>query len=396
MNPFIDTSRKQWLLLLALLAILSCRKEDIQPEPIGEPVPYKDADKTWQQLLEQSSCTYFRKAWERSAMNKRLADKGSAFYTLFIPTDKAFQDAGWTMDRINATAPEKLDTLLAYCTVAGRYLPGGFNDLVGNQPLRTLAERADLPNFSTWSPYINFLFVGKHADSLYINGSGAAKWGTGMEGKNGVIYPVDKFLQRPEKAMWQYLLEDPRFEYFTQAMLISDSLYQEDYRYVSSLGMIRSGAQFTQFTLYAPTNDAFRKYGLRSIDDIRNYCMRTWPLPYPYEDENRYYHEPVTAMDSLLGPHGIEVRRFVPSGKAGPVYFSNDLLDNGAVLSGILLMAGQTWSTPPMRLSLSFSQQNGRPLVKHLGSTATPAGLIEKDIRVTNGVIHVVDELFKP
>lgn len=382
---------------LLLAALVSCKKVDIQPEPVGKPVPYTGPDKTCRQLIAQSPYTFFKAAWQRSHMDTLLAKYGSAYYSYFVPTDKAFQDEGWTMDKINAAAPENLDTLLSNCTVAGLFLPESIASMKASQSLRTLAVRNDLPNYNSWDRYISFLFVARHGDNLVINGNSFAKWGTGMEGTNGMIYPVDKMIQRPEKTMWQYLTEDDRFSFFTAAMLINDSLYQSDYLYVSSLGMLQSMPNATQTTLFAPTNAAFIKNGFLSVDDIRNYCQRTWPLPPAENGPDNYYHEPVTAMDSLLLPHGLQMYRLSGyNNNTGPVYFTNDLLDNAADLSGLVLVAGQPWSYPPLRLDLSFSIQNGEPMVRRYGSTAAPTRLSEKNIRVTNGVIHVVDDLFMP
>ncbi|WP_429063245.1 hypothetical protein [Chitinophaga sp. W2I13] len=40
------------VLLLLLLVAAGCRKQDIEPEPVGNPVPHEAGpDKTWQQLL---------------------------------------------------------------------------------------------------------------------------------------------------------------------------------------------------------------------------------------------------------------------------------------------------------------------------------------------------------
>jgi hypothetical protein len=282
--------------------------------------------------------------------------------------------------------------------VPGRILPEAFDAIKGNQSLRTLAERSDLPNYPyTTKTYVSYLFAGKHNDSLYVNGSSANKWGATVEGTNGIIYSIEKMVQRPEKTMWQFLEDDPKFSFFITAMLVSDSLYQSDWRSINYIASVQGGMDIPQFTLFAPTNDAFKKFGLQSEEDVRQYCMRVWPLPYPDYDENWYYQDPTTSMDSILFPHGLQMHRVYMDGKGcGPVYFSNDLLDNANVLTNIKLMEGSLYSSPPLYLTLAFSNAGEEPLVKRFGSTATPVRLTEKNIRVTNGVIHVVDELFVP
>ncbi len=398
MNRNTYTVQLMMTALLIATVLFACRKEDIMPEPVGEPVPYSGADKTWQQLIDQSSYTYFQQAWKRSGMEALVKKYGSAYYTFFIPTDKAFQDAGWTLDKINTTSAQKLDTLLSGYVVPGRYLPVGLEAVKGNRSLPTLAERTDLPNYTpNGKRYVTFLFAGKHNDSLYVNGTGVDKWGNGKEAINGMIYPVTRMIARPEKTMWQYLTDDPRFFLFTEAMRINDSLYQSNWLSVSSLQLLIGAPGSTQATLFAPTNAAFNKHGMFTVDDVRDYCTRVWPLADPEVDENYYYQEPVTSLDSLLLPHGLLMYRlYIGEGGTGPVFFSNDLVDNGSILTGITLMAGQMWSSPPVKLNLAFSSRNDEPMIKRLGSSVAPVGLTEKNVRVTNGVIHAVDDLFMP
>ncbi|MBN9297320.1 MAG: fasciclin domain-containing protein [Filimonas sp.] len=384
-------------LALAGITCLSCRKQDILPEPVGEPIPYKGADKTWQQLLDASPYTFFQTAWKRSNMGDIIKKDAAAFYTFFVPSDKAFQDAGWTLDKIKTVPVAQLDTLLSNYTVSGIFKPVIFETITGSQALRTLARRNDLPNYQfSGKFYTTFLFTAKHGDSLYVNGMGMNKWGTGKEGTNGMIYPIEKLITRPEKTMWEYLTEDPRFSLFTDAVLINDSLYQSDWRSVNPINILQSGPDYPQFTLFAPTNDAFKKIGIQTTDDVRDYCMRVWPLPQPDYDPDFFYQDPITSLDSILFPHGLEMYRYYTGQGTGPVFFTNDFLDNGPVLSNIMLAAGQKYSSPPLYLRIAFSKQNEEPLVKRFGNKGNAMQLKEKNIRVTNGVIHIVDELFLP
>ncbi|MGF6850193.1 putative surface protein with fasciclin (FAS1) repeats [Chitinophaga sp. W3I9] len=112
------------VLLLLLLVAAGCRKQDIEPEPVGNPVPHEAGpDKTWQQLLAASPYTRFREAWQLSGMDEKVKQSGSGFYTVLVPSDKAFDEAGWTTAKIKAATKEELDELLTIYVMPARLTP---------------------------------------------------------------------------------------------------------------------------------------------------------------------------------------------------------------------------------------------------------------------------------
>ncbi|NML23592.1 hypothetical protein HHL16_22120 [Pseudoflavitalea sp. G-6-1-2] len=384
-------------LLVLAVAFVGCRKKDVMPEPVGEPVPFTGATKKWQQLIEEgNNFSLFQAALKRSSLNTIIEKSGSAFLTFFLPVNKAMEEAGWTLDKINAADPKHLDSMLTYCIVAGQTLPGAFTS-PGSKTLATLSKRDDVPNFSSSQLYTDFLFVGSHNDSVCVNGQTQSKWSEAQLATNGAIYPVSRMVPRPTKTLIQYIAEDPRLEFYSEAIRINDSLYTSEWRDIQVVMALTGGPSVAQHTLFAPSNEAFKKAGFQSVDDIRNYSLATWPIPWPETGEDGYFHVPVTSMDTLLFPHGTGLYQIL-GGKdlSGPVFFTNDLIDNGASLTGMPLTTSSPGYLPPLFIPLAFSSPDKEPLIKLLKSNRQPVPIADKNIRTLNGVIHVVDNLFMP
>lgn len=386
------------LLLLLLLSFAACKKQDIEPEPVGEAVPHAPGpDKTWQQQLAASPYARFREAWQRAGMDDKVKQSGAGFHTLLVPTDKAFEEAGWTADKIKNTDAATLSALLTYYVMPARLLPDNIAVTQGSTATATLSSRP-FPERENWySDYTDFLFPAKFGDSLVINGNVLSKWGQYLEGTNGIIYPIDHLIAQPQQSMWEYLESHPQFSLYMEALRISDSLYASVY--MSEMApFLKSASSFAQFTLFAPNNDAFIKNGFRNSDDILEYCLRSWPLPDAGYDENMYWQTPVTSMDSILRACGPEVSgasQLDANFRVGPVYFSNDLVSNATGLTGLVLREGQRYNEGPVTIHLSFVNNNGQPGVRRLNTNYPYVSLKNRNARVINGVIHEVDDLFK-
>lgn len=388
------------LLLLLILAVTACRKQDIEPEAVGEAVPHGTGpDKTWQQQLAASSYTRFREAWQHSGMEEIVKKDGAGFYTLLVPTDKAFDEAGWTSAKIQAADATTLNDLLSFYILPAHLQPENIAAIKGSAAAATLSSRSFADREAWYKDYLDFQFVAKSGDSLLVNGIALSKWGQSLEATNGAMYPIDHFIAKPTQSMWEYLQSQPRFSLYVDALHICDSLYESAYM-LQPLALLRSSSQYIQFTMFAPNNDAFIKNGFHNADDILQYCLRSWPLPDPGYDENMYWQQPVAAIDSLLmacGPEVVNAAQIDGAGAArvGPVFFTNDLANNAAELSGMMLYQGQAYNNPPVVINLSFINNNGQPEVRRLQTNYPWLSLKSRNIRVINGVIHEVDDLFK-
>lgn len=364
--------------LLLVLLFLSCRKEEAQVDPVGEPVPYDGPAKSLAQVLDSSGLTLFRAAWKGSHMDSILFATGTRFYTLLAPTDAAFNAAGWDLQKINSSNAETLDTLLAFYTLEGLYKPESMTELSGNISVPTFLSTY-LTDYERQYRYT--LYFGLHNGDLTVDGKKAATGFQSLEAVDGVIYPIDNLLERPVKYAYDYLQADPRFSFYLEALRISDSLYVETFYHDQVINMTTLRSGYYNITLFAPTNDAFRKAGFSTVESIRDYILRA-PLQYPYVEGNDYVI-PTTPMDSLIKVNYITV-------SYDAAYFSNDMTDIPG-LSGFELSPGP-WDSPPVYINLEFVSGGGTLKVRRFGSAKPPLPLAEQDIRVFNGVIHVVNE----
>lgn len=385
--------------LLVLLQLGACTKKDILPEPVGEPVPYKDtALRTWKEMMEKPGYTLWKAAWNRSDMNTiAAADKAGAFVTVFMPTDQAFTAAGWTLEVINNAGKETLDSLLSYHIVSGKYTPDNIANTRGSSLLKTLLTNTEVMGANPYQPYIYTLYTGYLNDSLVVNGVRAAKWGTGQAAADGYVYTTAVVLQKPMQTMWQYIESNPEFSLFKAAVEKSDFEYSMGWSGMNNQ-MYLMGTLGFEYTLFLPSNKAFEAAGFYTDEDIQNYINRSLPVKDPDYDENWFYVTPTTSIDSILMAHGLDAYLYGGSVNypVSAAYFSNDLVQNAADLSGVEIRPGTMYSNPPGMIHVDFSVVNGEPRVKRYKANQTPMPLAQRDIRVLNGVIHVVDGLFLP
>ncbi|MBC9911868.1 fasciclin domain-containing protein [Chitinophaga varians] len=387
-----------------LLLAMACRKQDIEPEPVGEPVPYTGPVLSLKETLEKSPYTYLKAAWKRSNIDDRLNKAAITSFTIFAPTDKAFEQAGWTMDKISQASPEQLDTLLSFHISGNQVHAASLVQVTGNLTLATLLKSADLPGYEGFPPYQYVLYAGVNHDSLYVNGQPVSKWGQALEATTATIYPTDKVLQQPVQDMLSFLQSDERFSFYLEACRINDSLYLDKNPWETGLlnmtVLSATGSSGGQFTLIVPTNEAFKKSGFNTVEDIRQYNYRSLPIGDAGYDDHWYYVYPTTAMDSLLYPNRMSYvgPRAAYNGTKNiyQVYFLNELMVNKSI-SGMLLKPGSIYNLPPMLYQLDFVAGNNGIGVKRLGSSQARLPLAETNVCLLNGVIHVVNEgLFMP
>ncbi len=81
------------ILLLTLLVLAGCRKQDIEPEPVGDPVPHEAGpDKTWQQLTDRFSLAVSVIHGSCRACEEKVKQSGTGFrINAGAHHDKAFR-----------------------------------------------------------------------------------------------------------------------------------------------------------------------------------------------------------------------------------------------------------------------------------------------------------------
>lgn len=272
----------------------------------------------------QVKFTYLAVALARTGLTSTLANLENNF-TVFAPTDDAFNAAGFATIQDVVKAPvEVLKPILLYHAVNAKILaaqvPAG-----PNTPVKTI-NGADI-------------YVTSNSKGVFVNGTPVIV--ADVKAANGVIHIIDKILMPPVGNIVQTAVANPNFSFLVAAVLRAS-------QGSTNVAALLSGDG--PFTVFAPTNDAFKKLGFKSEADF---------LTANPDD-----------LTPILGYHVI----------AGRV-FSSDLSEG---LMPSMLLSGKTTITLA-----------GGAKIKGNGNT-TAANIIQTDIVSTNGVIHVIDNVLLP
>lgn len=249
---------------------------------------------------------------------------GKGPFTVFAPTNDAFKTSGITMETINSLSPDALKGILLYHTLGAKVIaadvPAG-----PDAPIATVGGKD--------------IFLTRNNSSVFVNGVSVTK--ADIMATNGVIHAISRVLMPPTGNIVETAQANPDFSYLVAAVLRASQGSTNVAEVLSGNG---------PFTVFAPTNDAFKSAGFATIADINNADPNT--------------------LTSILTYHVI----------AGRI-FSSDLTNDAqpVTVNGSKVTIGLT---------------NGAT-VKGNGNT-TPSKIISTDLVTTNGVIHVIDQVLLP
>jgi uncharacterized surface protein with fasciclin (FAS1) repeats len=379
--------RKIYIASLLFLACMACQKKDLQVTPVGGSLPYSGPNKTVSALLDSTNLTLFKAAWKRVNMDSVIKTTPYQAVTVLAPTDDAFAAAGITMNDINTLPVEDLDTLVFYHTLTSWLTQGALKTTLGNISMGSALIRTDFNGFYSNSPYTYYQYTGLKDGKLMVNGKPHTY--SALDATNGTIYMIDSVLRKPDMYMIDYLANNPDFTFFMRSVEINDSLNQTVFNFDEFMTMLSTVNTFqSSFTVIAPTNNAFHAAGYNTLDDLLARATRA-PMQYAGYDENYYYVNPTSPLDSQLMSLHLDFN--VNAKPARPyLIFSNDMSDNPS-LGGMLINPGSQYSNPPQYLRLSFSTSGSQILVSQIGSPIKAQPLATTDMLFMNGVIHVLD-----
>lgn len=402
MRSIIFCTLACWLLTVA------CRKEEFQQPPHGGPVPYNDTARyELKSLLGMTGHKLFYAAWQKSNLNTILAAQGAAMrYTILAPDDAAMTAAGYTNAAIAAAPVEELDSLLCFHVIPE------YVDTLALRGQRGSVRRKTMLQDNTLVEYLNgvgsnvpfikpytykqFLALGKDG-GLLVNGRNTGK-GQPMYATNGIIWPVNQLLKRPTESMLDIIRRDPRLSIFAELLQRTDEIWQtESMGYYErgnfkGLGLV-NGTEVVSDGFFAPTNDAFKRAGFNSVDDLM--ALNSRSMPYFNWDTFEMVNGFVT--DSLLAYHAWG-RMYTPVGAFGTgnrsvaMFYSNDLDNN--IIGDYDLTSSNGGNLPPYPMTLEFGVSTaGQITVKVKGSNHPAASITEADINTFQGPLHLVDNL---
>ena len=188
----------------------------------------------------------------------------------------------------------------------------------------------------------------------YVNGSKIL--GTDLRAANGLIHPIDKVLL----ATGANIVE-------SAVALSSGQVFVKPELTFLVAAVLRCNlqgllSQSGPYTVFAPTDQAFRDAGIPSIAAINQMD--------------------VTALTNILANH-VLVNSANPTGPQLGNRFTPELPDGTVVTA---------FGGRPLTLG-AFA--NGLLTVKGAGS-ATPSSMVIPDVQCTNGVVHVIDRVLLP
>lgn len=385
-------------------------------QPVSIPFNGQDIIKT---LAGESSLTLFYQAFTRlSLASKITANTG---YTIFAPTDSAMNAAGLDAAGINKLAIDSLQKLIMYHIVEGVFDDEALTNSVITKQVVTVKQDTVSDIYGFRSVIKTQLFV-KEDQVLYLNGVSVTKNKPAIKATNGYIYPVNGLITNiPLRTLYDIIKSDPDLSLYNQALIIADSLRDagigqsdpssEDVTTFSNPITIASTGWPTFLpTLLAPTNKAFNNAGFYSVNDIRNFALRS-----PTGFDAAYSVFNYSPVDSVLKHHvlyNVSVAFGDPSTTFGIIrVFYNDLL-NPAINNGVYnSYTGpgsnffQTQFLLTYSVPLIFSNSNGVVYVQWNNDPTLPAVLLPHDVSpqhsvnnyiASNGALYKIDKLFYP
>jgi uncharacterized surface protein with fasciclin (FAS1) repeats len=249
---------------------------------------------------------------------------GKGPFTVFAPTNEAFNASGITLETINSLSPDAIKGILLYHTLGAKVVA---------------ADVPAGPNANVASVGGKDIYLTKNNAGVFVNGVSVVK--ADILASNGVIHAISRVLMPPAGNIVESLQANPDYSYLVAAVLRASQGSTNVAEVLSGNG---------PFTLFAPTNNAFKSAGFATIAAINNTDPNT--------------------LTSILTYHLISGR-----------IFSSDLT-NGA----------QPATVNGGKVTISLT--NGAT-IKGNGN-ATVSKITATDIVTTNGVIHVIDQVLLP
>ncbi len=411
-------------ILLLLVVVLSCTQEEFMPPPYGEKVPYEEVYREeLSTVLADSESSLFQLALDGSTIPSLLENEWKNFpFTFLVPSDAAFEEAGFTEEKLKNMDAAALDTIIRYHMLSDKIDTANVASTYGNIRIKSKLENKSLRmgSYSTeFYVYPHYLSItdGK----ILINGKVMADYQI-TEAKEGNVIYIDRFLKKPEKTLWQTMKEDSRLSMFMEIVEANDASYASyswDPVYIPPMEEAAVKAKLDIDTnqwdpsniyiggltsVFAPTNEAFINAGYNSAEEFLQLNEPYWiyrgqfltfngGAPYNY----RTFHK----TDSVLTYHHGWAERYYPTdgGSVNPtVFFSNDLTDRFLGNYDMKMEGYSPDSHPAISCPYTFSRENGtiKMRLKNAKEGTETATIIEPDIMTLNGPLYIVDRLFIP
>lgn len=222
------------LLLLVAVMTFSCSDDD-------EPTPTPEKSIT-EIVNTNNDFSLLRAALVYANLTSTLQNDGS--FTVFAPTNAAFQKAGLTTESaIQALPVETVKDILLYHVLGSKAVSTSL-PTANNTAVKTIQE--------------SDLFISKSSEGVFVNGAKVTQ--ADINAKNGVIHVIDHVLMPASGTLVDLLANDTRFTYLVAAVVRASEGSVNVKEVIEAAG---------PFTIFAPTNDAFIEAGFTTVESIQ-------------------------------------------------------------------------------------------------------------------------------
>ncbi|MBS1598342.1 MAG: fasciclin domain-containing protein [Bacteroidetes bacterium] len=314
-KPFANFTGKAWLTAVAIiLFIAACKKSNDNNSSQSSTI----ADI----VSTNSSFSTLNAAVIKAGLGTTLS--GSGPFTVFAPDNDAFNASGISTTIIGTLPDTVIKKILLYHTLTAKV------------PAASVPAR---PNAGVATAAGDSIYVTNNSSGVFVNGIKVKQ--ADVNASNGIVHVLNAVLIPPVGNIVQTAQADTTFSYLVAAVVRASAGATDVASVLSGKG---------PFTVFAPTNNAFRAAGFATINAINN------------ADPD--------VLASILVYHVI----------AGRI-FSSDLSEGAQPT---------TLSGGKVTISLA-----GGPSVKGNNNTQ-PSKIAPANIVATNGVIHVIDSVLLP
>ena len=266
--------------------------------------------------------TLLKSAVVKAGLDVTLSGAGP--FTVFAPSDTAFNGSGITASVIASLSAAQLRTILLYHTLAAKVVAA---DVPAGPDAKVITASGDS------------IFVTKNASGVFVNGIPVTQ--ADIMASNGVVHAIARVLLPPVGNIVEVAQADTSFSLLVAAVLRASQGTTPVATVLASGG---------PFTVFAPTNNAFRAAGFASADAINAADPNT--------------------LAAILTYHVIPGR-----------VFSSDLTDGA-----------QPTTVNGGKVTISLA--SGATVKGNTNTTAS--NIIATNIMATNGVVHVIDQVLLP
>jgi uncharacterized surface protein with fasciclin (FAS1) repeats len=355
-SNFIKKVKQVWINILACsLLLAACNKDLPKPEPI--PLPDTAGQSIGELVSTDTNYSFFKAALTKAGMINSLSDK-TAVYTVFAPNNNAFRGL---LTALGLPPFEATIDALPAATVAGIVS----YHVIGGQQLTSAVIPTTFPNVQEptslvlQAPFFRMsVFPSKRSTQLFANFIPVTAPDIAVA--NGVMHGLPGVLVPPDKVIAQIAAADTSLSFFLTAVARADSGQTADLSKFSYLLAYPP----TNFTVFAPTNNAFRAllaaYGLPPISAAINFL-------------------PVQTVRGIVAYHLLGVRAFSvnmpPTETPVPTLLKID---------------------PLPAFTVAVQNTGTGVTVLGNGNGGFPANVEAANIHAINGVIHKIDMVLLP